>query len=117
MLVANEIRRVEVCYSPFHTGTTLEEIFNTCFRLGLCPLVCRTMLYVSNLVRIGCEVQEEHIMQALSYDICPGEFTSEMANHDTNSQLYGYVIAGLARCTQVQQQNVWSIVTAYAVYV
>lgn len=117
MLVANEVHRVEGCYSPFHTGTTLEEIFNTCFRHGLSPLVCRTMLYVSNLVRLGCEVQEEHIMHALSYDICPGEFMSKMANHDTNSQLYRYVIAGLTRCTRVEQRNVWSIVTAYAVYV
>ena len=124
-LVAYEHGRVEararLCVSDTlaethtpHLSCDSTEIFDRCFRLSSNYLTCRTMLYVSDLVKSECDVHEGHIMRALSYDICPGEFTLGMSKYDTNAMLFWHVINGLVECTHIQQRNVWSIVTAYA---
>ena len=90
------------------------EIFDRCFRIGSSFHACRLMLYISDLVKSKCNVEEEHIMRALTYDICPEEFTLEMSTYVKNAMLHWYVIKGLVHATNLEQRNMWSIVTAYA---
>ena len=63
------------------------EIFVTCYRLKLRISACKTMLYVSDLVRLSCIVQEENVRRTITNADCSEESKQYKMKFDNNAKL------------------------------
>ena len=94
--------------------STPQEIFISCYRTYSETLTCRVMLYVSYLTQNNYDITEDHIINALSFDVCEDYPSTILLKCKKNANIFLYINIILSVIWNSECPNVCALIAAYA---